>query len=60
MYSIKKVFLKLLQNSQKNTYAEVSILITLQSQTWSFIKKETPAQLFSCKFCEILKITFFI
>ena len=25
----------------------------------NFIKKETPAQVFSCEFCEIFKNTFF-
>ena len=31
-----------------------------QSQACNFIKKETLAQVFSCKFCEIPKKTFFI
>ena len=51
----KKVFLKILQNSQENTCARVSFLIKLQA---NFIEKETPAQLFSCEFCEIFKKTF--
>ena len=45
-YSVKKVFLKISQNSQENTCARVSFLIKLQA----FIKKETLAQVFSCKF----------
>ena len=31
--SVKKVFLEILQNSQENTCAEVSFLITLQAYT---------------------------
>ena len=30
------------------------------SQAWNFVKKETLAQVFSCKFCEIFKNTFFL
>ena len=30
-----------------------------RAQACNFIKKETLAQVFSCKFCEISKITFF-
>ena len=41
--SVKKVLLKISQNSQKNT----------------FIKKETAAQVFSCGFCEIFRNSFF-
>ena len=44
--SVKKEFLKILQNSQENTCARVSI------------KKETLAQVFSCEYCEISKNTF--
>ena len=36
------------------------ILITsVQAETCNFIKKETLAQVFSCKFCEMVKNTFF-
>ena len=49
---MKKAFLEVSRNSQKNTYARVSFLIR-------FIKKETLGQLFSCEFCEISKNTFF-
>ena len=31
----------------------------LQAKACNFIKKETLAQVFSCKFCEIFKNTFF-
>ena len=43
----KKVFLKILQNSQENTCARVSFLIKLL------------LNLFSCEFYEIFKDTFF-
>ena len=42
--SVKKVFLEISQNSQKNTCI--------------FFNKETLAQVFSCEFCEISKNTF--
>ena len=51
--SVKKVVLKISQNSQENTYVGVCL-------TWNFTKKETPTQLFYCEFCEIFKNTFFI
>ena len=47
--SVKKEFLKILQNSPENTW-----------EGWeacNFIKKETLAQVFSCEFCEISKNT---
>ena len=58
-YSVKKVFLEISKNSQENTCARVSFLIKLQPETCNFIKKETLAQVFSCKFWEISKNTFF-
>ena len=42
-------------NSQENPCARVSSLIKLQA----FIKKETSAQVFSCKFYKIFKNTYF-
>ena len=45
--SVKKMFLKILQKSSENSYAG------------NFIKKETPANVFSCEFWEILKFTYF-
>ena len=48
--SVKKVFLKISQNSQENTCVRVSFLIKV------LIKKETLAQVFSC---EIFKNTYF-
>ena len=43
---MKKVFLKISQNTQENICARVS-------------KKETLAQVFSCEFCKIFKIIYF-
>ena len=48
--SVNKAVLKIFRNSQKVTVSEAC----------NFIKKETPIQVFSCEFCEILKKTFFI
>ena len=53
------MFSKISQNSQKNTCDRVSFLTKLQVETCNFIKKEILAQVFSCKFCEISKNTFF-
>ena len=55
--SVKKVFLEILKNSQENTSARVYFLIKLQA--CNFAKKQTLAQVFSCEFCKISKITFF-
>ena len=46
--SVKKVFLEISQNSQGNTSARVSFLITLHNL----------AQVFCCEFCETSKNTF--
>ena len=54
----KKVFLEILQNSQENTRAGISFLIKLQAAC-SFTTKETPAQVFSSKSCEIFKNNYF-
>ena len=58
MSSVKKVFLKISQNSQENICVRVSFLIKLQASVCNFIKKENLAQMFSCKFSEISKNTF--
>ena len=55
---MKKVFLEILQNSQKNTCTRVSFLIKLQA--CNFIKKETLAQAFFYEFCEISQISQFL
>ena len=57
--SVKKVFLKFSQNSNKNTCARVSSLIKLQAEACNFSKRETLSQVFSCEFSEIFKNTFF-
>ena len=58
---LKKVLLKISQNSQKNTCARGSFLIKLQASdsACNFIKNETLVQVFSCEFCESFKNTFF-
>ena len=53
--SVKKVFLKISQNSQENTCVSVPFSLKLQAEACNFIKKETLAQVFSCEFCEIFK-----
>ena len=58
--SIEKVFLKIWQNQQENTFARASFLIKLQASVCSFIKKKALAQVLSCEFCQIFKNTFFI
>ena len=57
--SVKKVFLKISQNSQENTSAEVSFQYNCRPQACNFIKKETPTQVFPREFCETFKNTFF-
>ena len=49
---LKKALLKFSQNLQGNTCVGVSIVI-------KFIKKKTPAHVFSSEFWEIFKNTFF-
>ena len=48
--SVKKVFLKISEDSQENTCTRVSILIKLQQSACNFIKKEALEQVFSCEF----------
>ena len=55
---VRRLFLKVSQNSQENTIVRASFSIKLQASTCNFIEKETLAQVFSCEFCEILKKTF--
>ena len=54
--SVNKELLKNSRNSQENTCARVSFLITLQAKACNLIKKETLAQ---ALFRKILKNTFF-
>ena len=50
---IKKVFLKISQNSQENSCIRVLLV-----SVCNFIKKDTQTQVFSCKFYEISKNSF--
>ena len=49
--SVKKLFSEILLNLQENTFARVSFL---QTYACNFIKIESLAQIFSCKYCEHL------
>ena len=51
--SVKQAFLEISQNSQENTCARVFFLIKLQASALQLYLKETLAQVFSCKFCDI-------
>ena len=53
--SLKKVFFKTQQKSQKNICAGD---LSCKPQVCNLFKKETLAQVFSCKFWEIFKSTF--
>ena len=58
--SVKKVFLKISQNSEENTYVGVSFFNKLASlRPATLFKTETPTHVFSFKFCETFKNTFF-
>ena len=52
----KKVFLKILQNSQDKTCVGVSFLRKLQA---SPLKKDTPTLMLSCELCKVFKNIFF-
>ena len=52
---LKKVFLKISQNSQENNCARVSFLIKLHAIACNFIKKATLSKMLSCEFWEIFK-----
>ena len=56
--SIKKAFLKVLQNSQGSACAWVSFLIKLQPLACNLIKRATLAQVFSYEFTKFLRTTF--
>ena len=53
--STKKVYFKFSQNSQETRVG----LNTCSENTWpeacNFIQNETPTQVFSCEYCEVLK-----
>ena len=57
------MFLKIWQNSHENTCVGVSLSWSLLSlsrspRSHATLLKKTPAQVFSCEFCEIFKNTF--
>ena len=53
------MFFEILQNSQENTRARVSFQIKLLKNFMkNFVKKEAPAQVFSCEFYKISNNTF--
>ena len=58
--SVKKCSQKCRKVHRKTPVSESlsSFLIKLQALAWNFIKKETPAQVFSCEFCEISESAF--
>ena len=56
--SVKKVFLKISQNSQKNTCVRVSFFNKVAGlRLATLLKKKLLAQVFSCENCEISKNT---
>ena len=57
--SVKKVFLKISQDSQENTCSRVCFLNKVTSLTLQLYQKETLAQVLSNEFCEIFKNIFF-
>ena len=59
-WSVKKVFLKLSRNSQANTCQSLFFNKVAEwgLQTEASFEKETPRQVLSCEFCEILKKIF--
>ena len=58
--SVKKLFLKISQNSQENTCVRASFFNKVASlRPATLLKKETLEHVFSCKFCEIFKNTIF-
>ena len=56
--SIKKDFLKILQNSQEDSCARF-FFNKVAGKARNFIKKETLAKVWFCEICEIFKNTFF-
>ena len=47
----KKLFLKILQYSQENTFVGVSFYGSLRPDGLKLFKKETPTRVFSCEYC---------
>ena len=59
-YFVKKLFLKIPQNSQKNTSARVSFLINLQALSWNVLIKRLWHICFPVKFARFLRTPIFI
>ena len=59
MCSVKKVFLKILQNSQVDTCVDVNFLLSCWPKICKLIKKETPTQVFYCVVWENVKDTYY-
>ena len=57
--SVKKVFLKILQNSQENTCARVSFLKNLQTAPAALLKNRLWHMCFPVSFAKFLRNTFF-
>ena len=56
-FSVKKVFVKT-WHTQESICTAVSLLIKSYSSSLHSIKKYTPAQVFSCEFCEVFRNTY--
>ena len=56
--SVKKVFLKILQNSQENNCARVSLLIKLKTKACNFIKKRIWHRCFLVNFAKFARTPF--
>ena len=54
----KKSVLGIFANSQENACARIIFFNKVAGLSQQLYKKETPAQVFSCEFCEISKNTF--
>ena len=52
------IYPKIWQSSQKNSCTRVSFLLNLQDFRMQLYLQETPAQVFSCKFCKSFNNTF--
>ena len=57
--SVEKLFSKKFSKLTGKSCARFSFSIKLQAEVCNFVLKETRAQSFSCKFCEISKNNFF-
>ena len=55
--SVKKLLLKISQNSQENICARASLLMKWQAETCSFIKKKALRQVPSYEFCKTTSLS---